>query len=291
MNEVSNGEAGAEELLGRLAALVEELEDYPDAEVREKALDLVQTTLHLYGEALRRMLKTLDSVEDREQIYARMFADDVVRAVLLVHGLLPTPLEHRVAHTIEGLRPFLLAQGCEVKLLGVENGRARLRLVRSGRGAPPIGALKLEIEKAFDAGAPDLLGIEVEGVDEPVEAPPPLVHIKRRSLQTAEVNGKWVSVIRAIGFDEGQVKTIKHADINLLVCKFSGEFYAYRNVCPAQPESALDDALIDGLLLTCRCHGFSYDLKRDGVCVERPELRLHSLPSKIEDDKVKVALS
>jgi nitrite reductase/ring-hydroxylating ferredoxin subunit len=44
-------------------------------------------------------------------------------------------------------------------------------------------------------------------------------------------------------------------------------------------------------MLTCACHGYSYNLKRAGACLERPELRLESLPLKVEDDKVKVAIS
>ncbi len=55
MSEISAQERDTEELLGQLGALVEELEQYPDTEVREKALDLVQIILKLHGEALRRM--------------------------------------------------------------------------------------------------------------------------------------------------------------------------------------------------------------------------------------------
>lgn len=104
------------------------------------------------------------------------------------------------------------------------------------------------------------------------------------------MSGTWVSVVRALGFDDGQFKVVNYAEINLLICKLDGEFYAYRNACAAGSDRPLDDALFDIPMLTCTCHGYNYDLRRAGVCVEKPELRLQSIPSKVEDDKVKVAL-
>lgn len=302
----------AEELLGRLGALVGELEQYPDTEVREKALDLVQIILKLHGEALRRILTTFESLPMKREVYARMLGDEVIRAILTVHDLLPEELESRVAAAVEELRPFLISQGCDVKLLGVDEGRARLRLMRSGKGAPPVAALKLEMEKVLDVAAPDLLGIDIEGVAEQVQAtaeaaallgamlapprggesaPARLVQIKRARPDTANVVGTWVSVVRALGFEDDQFTVINYAEMNLLVCKFDGEFYAYRNACPAEGGRALGEALFDSPILTCPCHGYGYNLRRGGACVARPELRLRSLPSKVEGDKVKVALS
>jgi nitrite reductase/ring-hydroxylating ferredoxin subunit/Fe-S cluster biogenesis protein NfuA len=310
MDEVSVEEQDAEELLGELGALVEELEQYPDTEMREKALDIVQIILTLHGEALRRMLATFESLPMKSEIYARLLGDEVIRALLTVHDLLPEELETRVAKAVEELRPFLISQGCDVKLLGVNEGRALLRLMRSGKGAPPVAALKLEIEKVLDVAAPDLLGIDIEGVAEQVEAtakaaallgamiapprseaqPAKLVQIKRPRPDTTNVSGTWVPVVRALGFEDGQFKVVSYAEINLLVCKLDGEFYAYRNACAADEGRTLDDALFDSPMLTCTCHGYNYDLRRRGACVEKPELRLQSLPSKVEDDKVKVAL-
>ena len=311
MSEVIVAEQDAEELLGQLSSLVEELEQYPDPEASEKALDLVQIILKLHGEALRRILATFESLPMKSDIYARMLGDDVIRAILTVHDLLPEELERRVAKAIEELRPFLISQGCDVKLLGVDDGRARLRLIRSGKGAPPVAALKLEIEKVLDVAAPDLLSIDIEGMAEQIEAtakaaamlgaiitpprsetPPPakLVQIKRPRPDTTNVTGTWVSVVRALGFEDGGFKVISYAEINLLVCKLDGEFYAFRNACAADVGRSLDDALFDSPVLTCNCHGYSYNLRRGGACVEKPELRLGSLPLKVEEDKVKVAL-
>ncbi|MFN2455249.1 MAG: Rieske 2Fe-2S domain-containing protein [Pyrinomonadaceae bacterium] len=317
MSDVVIEEHDADELLGQLSSLVEELERYPDTEVREKALDLVQIILKLHGEGLRRILMSFESLPLKSDIYARMLGDEVIRAILTVHDLLPEELETRVAKAIEELRPFLVSLGGDVKLLGVDDGRARLRLMRNGKGAPPVAALKLEIEKILDVAAPDLLGIDIEGMAEQVEAtakaaallgamiapahssssssssetpPAKLVQIKRPRPDTTNVSGTWISVVRALGFEDAHFKVITYDEINLLICKLDGEFYAYRNACAAEPHRSLDDALFNSPVLTCTCHGYNYDLRRGGACLEKPELRLTSLPLKVEDDKVKVAL-
>jgi nitrite reductase/ring-hydroxylating ferredoxin subunit len=300
----------AEQIVERLTMLVEELELYPDTELREKSLDLVQLIMQLYGEALRRVLATIESAPLKDQILPRLFSDEVIRAILLIHGLLPIALEDRVAAALNNLRPILLSQGADVELLGVTDGRARMRLMRKGSGAPPIGVLKIEIEKALSEAAPDLSGIEIDGVQEQIEATTRaasllgrmiaparsddseqarLVQIKRPQLDRESVSGTWVSVVRAIGFEEGGFKIVNVGEINILVCKVGGEFYSYRNSC-AVGERSLDDALFESPMLTCACHGYHYDLRRRGSCVEDPGLRLESLPLIVEDDKVKVAL-
>src|SRR5919199_5609653 len=131
-------ERDAERLVAELNALVVELEEYPDTEVRAKALDLVQLILELYGEALRRILTTLDSMPLKDQMLSRLVGDEVVRAILLIHGLLPVGLHARVAAALEHLRPYLISQGCDVELVGLDGGRALIRLIRKGSGAPPL---------------------------------------------------------------------------------------------------------------------------------------------------------
>ncbi len=310
MSEAKVQERDAEEMVERLNALVEQLEGHPDADAREKALDLVQIILELHGEVLRRILSTLDTLPDKDQVLTRITGDEVIRAILLIHGLLPVELHTRVASAIKELRTHLISQGCDVELLDVNDGRARLRMIRSGKSAPPVAALKMEIEKALSEAAPDLLGFDIEGVTEQTKATVKaaalleamiaparnsepkqikLVQIKRPRHDTKTVNGTWIPVVRALNFEDNHFTVITFAEINVLVCKIGGEFYDYRNACVAEGKRPLDDALFDSPMLTCTCHGYSYNLRR-GACVERPELHLEPLALKIEDDKVMVAL-
>lgn len=298
----------AEEIVGRLNALVEELENYPDAEVREKTLDVIQIILSLHGETLHRILKTIGHFPQKEQILSLLLADEVVRSVLIIHNLMPEDLQTRVAGAVEAMRPFLLAQGCDIKFLGIDDGAARLRLIRKGENAPPVSILKAEIENALAEAAPDLHGIVIDGVGEQIEATAKaaeflgsliskqngsaatqnLVQIKSVPLKKAE-DAKWIAVVRALGFEEGRLEMINYADINILVCKAGGEFYAFKNLCP-ESDKPLPDAQFENPMLVCICHGFHFDARHKGVCEEKPDLKLKSLPVKIEDEKVKVAL-
>lgn len=310
MNNGDAHEQDAEAMVARLNALVEELECYPDSEVREKALDLVQIIVQLYGEALRRIVETIHSSPLKDQVLPRLSADDVVRAMLAIHGLLPVELRERVASALGEFRSILVSQGADAELISVEDGVARLRLMRSGKGAPSIAVLKSQIEEWLMEAAPDLAGVEIEGLAEQIEATAKaalylksqiaphrgdepqaakLFQIKRPQPDKSSVAGVWVPVIRTSGVQEGQFRAISFDEHALLVCRINGEFYGFRNSC-ADGGGPLDDALLEGPMLTCACHGYGYDLRRNGACVERPDLRLESLPLIVEDEKVKVAL-
>lgn len=306
MSELEKEHAG-EEVAAQLNSLLEELEQYPDTEVREKALDLVQIILNLYGESLRRIMATLDTAPQRDQILGRLANDEVIRSILLIHDLMPVSLYDRVAAKLNELRPYLVSQGCDVELLGVDAARARMRLMRSGKGAPPIAVLKCDIEKALSEVAPDLAGIEIEGLSEKVEATakvaaalgrmiekpsndfkPALVQIRRKHREVTMPKNTWVPVIRSQSIEDGEFKIVNFEDINVLILNLNGEFYAYRNAC-AEGGLPLDDSLFQSPMLNCSCHGYGYDLRR-GNCIERPDLKLTSVPVNLEDQKVKIGV-
>ncbi|MGI8836079.1 MAG: Rieske 2Fe-2S domain-containing protein [Pyrinomonadaceae bacterium] len=307
MSEINTEEREGEELVARLNSLLEELEQYPDTEVREKALELVQIILRLYGESLRRMIATFEAEPQRDQILGRMANDEVIRSILLIHDLMPVNLYDRVAGKLNDLRPYLVSQGCDVELLGIDDARARMRLMRSGKGAPPIAVLKADIENALSEVAPDLAGIEIEGLSEKIEATakvaaalgrmiekpqqgskPALVQIKRRQAEISSRENTWVPVIRSQSIEDGEFKIVSYEDINVLIMNLDGEFYAYQNAC-ADGGRPLDDSLFQSPMLNCSCHGYGYDLRR-GNCIERPDLKLTSVPVNLEDQKVRIGL-
>lgn len=307
MGETTMLEKDGERVIDELNSLIEQLEQYPDTEVGDKALDLVQIILQLHGESLRRIIATLESEPQRDQILARLVSDEFVRSILLIHGLMPVELHDRAAAKIDEIRPYLVSQGCDIELLGIDDARARIRLIRRGNGAPPIAVLKAEIEKALSEVAPDLAGIEIEGLSDQIEATakaaaalggmihqppaeprPSLVQIKRKPPQSNEAANTWVPVIRSQSIEDGEFKIVNFEDINVLIWNLGGEYYAYRNAC-AEGGRALDDSLFESPMLSCSCHGYGYDLRR-GNCIERPELKLEQIPLKVEDYKVKIGV-
>jgi Fe-S cluster biogenesis protein NfuA len=145
---------GAQELVARADALLGRIEDDP------QALEAVQAVVELYGEALARMVRGIDPIED-----------ELVSHLLLVHDLHPVDLETRVRKALDDVRPFLGSHGGDVELIGVEDGVARLRLGGTCNGCPSSQVtLQNAIEEAVLKAAPDLERIEAEGVAEPQPA-------------------------------------------------------------------------------------------------------------------------
>src|SRR5579872_430773 len=158
-----------------IEALLGDIEAFPDDAMRDKALEVVQNLLVLYGEGLARML-TIVQREGVTQVRERMldaFAeDDLIAHLLLLHDLHPVDVETRVLRALEEVRPYLQSHGGNVELLGIDEGVAKLRLQGSCSGCPSSTmTLKLAIEEAIQKAAPDLDGIEAEGVAAPAAVP------------------------------------------------------------------------------------------------------------------------
>jgi Fe-S cluster biogenesis protein NfuA len=156
-------DAQARERVGRVEALLEEVETLPAA-ARDTTTELVAALLDLYGEGLARLMAGADPV-----------ADELVSHLLLLHGLHPVPLAERVSGALEGVRPYLASHAGDVELLGVEAGVARLRLKGSCSGCPSSTVtLRNAVEEAIREAAPDI--VEIVAEDDPA-APPALLDI------------------------------------------------------------------------------------------------------------------
>src|SRR6202163_2934845 len=167
------------ELQKRLAhvdALVGELQQLSDPASRALVEELLSTVLDLHGEALSRMLEVLgprgESAADR--LLERMAADDLIRGVLLLHGLHPMDLRTRVEGALESVRPYMRSHGGGVELVGVAGDTVRIRLQGHCQGCPSSTVtLKLAVEKAISEAAPDIAGIEVDDPETTAAAGPP----------------------------------------------------------------------------------------------------------------------
>lgn len=181
-----------EELVERVQDLLGSLGD-PVAQARVQ--ELIGAVLELYGAGLERILGVLeDAGEPALPIRDALLEDGVVASLLLIHGLFPVPLEERVMQGLDSVRPFLAGHGGNVELVSVEGGIARLRLQGSCDGCPASAStLEHALREAIEAAAPDLLGLEVEGVvglDEsqadPVGLSLPMVQVGGPSLPAAD---------------------------------------------------------------------------------------------------------
>src|SRR3712207_1029378 len=155
-----------------METLLEELETLADPNAKSKTAEVVGILLDLYGEGLARMMEVIAQGQESEKTFEAFAGDELVSHLLLLHGLHPLDIETRVVRALEEVRPYLQSHGGNVEFLGVEEGVARLRMQGSCSGCPSSTmTLKLAIEEAIQKAAPDLEGIEAEGVAEPPPKP------------------------------------------------------------------------------------------------------------------------
>ncbi|MEO7167081.1 MAG: NifU family protein [Spartobacteria bacterium] len=153
--------------LNRVEEIITALESTPDLAVREQVRELIQTLLELHGTGLEQILSVVyDAAGGGAAMIEDLSRDQLVSGLLLLHGLHPLDLETRVRNAIEEVKPRLGLHGGSVDLLGVTpDGRVQLKLQGNCHECPSSRlTLRFSIEEALYAAAPDLTGLDVEGL-------------------------------------------------------------------------------------------------------------------------------
>ena len=283
-------------LAARIDTLVQEVAAFPDPQARATAEELVQALLDMYGEGLARLLEITAHTEASGLELIDTFAgDDLLGSLFMLHGLHPLDIETRVMQALDEVRPYLKSHGGNVEFVRVEDGIAHLRLEGSCHGCPgSTMTLKLAIEEAIYKAAPDLDGLQVEGVTDPPPRPGiPVNFVPRRqkdSTRPSQKEGRWIVVEGLLPLSEGILKVVTVQNVPLLFCQIAGTYYAYSNRCTGC-NASLDDGKLEGKQLTCSSCGRHYDISRAGRCLDDPHLFLEPVPLLTEDGKVKVALA
>ena len=153
--------------LSRIEELIQIFDALPDVGTRAQVHELVQRLLELHATGLRRTLEVAyDAVSDGDALIQQLAQDEVVSNLLLLHDLHPLDLETRVRNAIESVKPRLGLHGGSVQLLGVTpEGRVHLKLEGNCHECPSSRlTLRYSIEEALNAAAPDLTGLDVDGL-------------------------------------------------------------------------------------------------------------------------------
>jgi len=267
----------------RFQELVARLESIDDAEARGTAEDLVGAMLELYGDGLERIVGALEAAPEVRDAIAR---DGVVASLLLIHGLYPVPLAERVEAALVSVRPYMESHGGGVELVRLEDGVAHLRLRGSCDGChASASTLELAIREALDERAPDLDGIEVEGLVE-ARQPKKLLPLVGES---APAHAAWVELAGVEELGIGQLTQAQVGVVPLLVANVGGTLLAYRNAC-AGCGAPLHRAELDGGLLTCLGCRRSFELPLAGRAIGE-DIQLAPVPLLEEDGLVRVAVA
>jgi Fe-S cluster biogenesis protein NfuA len=124
-------DGAVEQRLSHLDGLLGQLERIP-GRTAGLALDAVEALVEVYGEALRRVI---DRVCGSPQLLAAFTGDELLRHLLLLHGLHPDPVEQRVRRAIDDARRQLRARDDQIELVAVTAGNATVRLPQGSCGS------------------------------------------------------------------------------------------------------------------------------------------------------------
>jgi Fe-S cluster biogenesis protein NfuA/nitrite reductase/ring-hydroxylating ferredoxin subunit len=270
----------SDRLIARVQELTEQLEGVHDFQARAVADELVSSIIQLYGEGLERIFAALD-----DELRDRLAQDGVVASLMLIHGLYPIDLETRVREALESVRPYMESHGGDVELLAVENGVARMRLVGHCESCPASeSTLELAIKKALEETAPDLDGLEVEGVTQR-EFDLPIVQSNNGASSK-----EWTDLAGELPTPGLTAPTIV-AGADVLVANVGGTLLAYRNAC-GWCRARLDSApMTPGGLLTCPSCERRFELRRAGRSPDDDVLQIAPVPLLRGEGRVRVAVA
>jgi len=270
-----------EQLVERVEELQSALEACGESVPRGLAEELVSAVVQMYGAGLGRILGTLSEAgPEGERIAISLLDDPLVATLLLIHDLHPVPLEQRVQQALDSVRPYMESHGGNVELLSLEDGIARIHLQGSCSDCSASSVtLELAIKQALEEAAPDLEGLEVEGV-----APQAL------PLVMSEPTRSWFDVESVSSLTDGSLAAVSVAGSDLVVANVDGSLLAYRDRC-ASCGAPLHGGLLMAGALSCPECARSFFLPSAGRSMDGDRLQLEPVPLLREEGLVKVALA
>jgi Fe-S cluster biogenesis protein NfuA len=180
------------------------------------------------------------------------------------------------------------SHGGDVELVGLDGDIAHLRLKGSCNGCgASASTLELAVKQALEEAAPDLLGIEVEGV---VDPPISRVGVGRSlPVISAAVPQRGWTDLGAISVESGEMKALVVSGTRVLIARVGGALLAYKDGCAGCGAPLAGGELRDGILACSSC-GRRFELPLAGRIVGGEEpLQLMPIPLLAENGSVRIA--
>ena len=218
---------------------------------------------------------------------------------------------------LELVRPYMESHGGNVELLSLEDGVARISLRGSCSDCSASSVtLELAIKQALEEAAPDLEGLEVEGVAPqttgmalPMAAAGGARRATRRGHRAADGDlagcrapcrrcarrsprrrSSWFELDRRDLLTAGRSSPPRSPAAELVVANVEGTLLAYRDACAGCGGTLHDGELADGALACPHC-ARSFFLPRAGRSMDEERIQLDPVPLLRELGRVKVALA
>lgn len=287
--------SSADELVARVQELTASLDSLSDPTARKTSQEFMRAIMELYGLGLAKVVQVLgNSGEAGAPMRQELIEDGIFASLLLIHDLYPVPLDERIEEGLDTVRPYLASHGGAVEVMKIQEGVVYLRLEGSCKGCPASAAtLELAIKKALNEAAPDLVGLQVEGVIEQEGAGKkglPMVGAAAPKA-TPKQESSWFDVEGTERVPVGTLLSVNMSGLKLIVANVDGTMLAYQNACAGCAAPMDTGELIEGVL-SCPSCARRYFLPRAGRSLD--EDRLHLVPIPLLYDEgigVKVALA
>ncbi len=103
------------------------------------------------------------------------------------------------------------------------------------------------------------------------------------------ITNEYIEIARTSDVKNGELKVFEVNGESIILINLNGEFFAFKNQC-SHMELELNDAEIDGEILTCPWHGAQFNI-RTGDVVRLPASEpLEKYDVKIEGDKIYIKI-
>jgi Fe-S cluster biogenesis protein NfuA/nitrite reductase/ring-hydroxylating ferredoxin subunit len=290
-----------EQLLERVQELQERLDSAGDPATRRVAEELVSALVQMYGAGLERILDHLLAAgAEGERIAVGLADEQFLATLLLIHDLHPVPLEVRVQDALDSVRPYMESHGGNVELLSLEDGIVRIHLRGSCSDCSASAVtLELAIKQALEQAAPDLEGLEVEGVAPQTMDGQGLPMVTGSAPSGMELpvvmsgppaQPSWFDLDSVAELPDGAIVPVSVADSELVIANVDGTLLAYRDACAGCGGPLREGQLQAGALSCPRC-ARAFFLPRAGRSMDDEHLQLEPVPLLREQQRVRVALA
>ena len=238
----------------------------------------------LNAEAFKRLIRALKHDEAAAAALRQAVRDPLVYQVLLFHGIVKEPLEHRVARALDEVRPSLKSHGGDVELVAVKfPDTVEVRLIGSCQSCPSSGETLSEgVEKSIKALCPEITTVTRVSRGAPEAGGTQVVHF------VSQQDSGWVDVCALGELQDGAMVSRPVEGRDVLLYRHGDGVSCLDNAC-AHMGMPLDGGQIDKGTLRCPYHGFVY-LLETGECLTVPEVQLAVHAVKVVGDRVTVRL-
>jgi nitrite reductase/ring-hydroxylating ferredoxin subunit/Fe-S cluster biogenesis protein NfuA len=272
-------ETDADDLLGEVDRLESLIAGW-DGSQRSLAFAYRRAIEAVQKAALRKLIAAVKAEPGGLDALRAATADPLLYTVLRHHGLVRPSIQERVEAALASVRPILAAHGGNVEFVAfVPPDRVEVRFLGNCDHCPSSTLTFIAgVRRAIEDHCPEITDIrQVKGMGTVRHAV---------DFVSPFASGGWRFALPFESIPEGGIKALLLDGEPLLFSRAGGKVVCFRDAC-AHLGLLLSDGQVSEGKVTCRHHGFTYDLAT-GECLTVPEVQLSPMDVRLAGDHVEI---